>query len=249
MRQSAGRALLATLLMGAGCLAVQGARADFIGTLELLPPGCEATGECRLGQDFGFVDAAGIGWQAAKGLITDGASIPSWAKPFIGQSFEPAFIRAAVIHDHYCVRNVRPWRQTHKVFHEALLKSGVSPVQAGVMYYAVLVGGPKWAKLVKGKPCPVGAECVKRLDVTALVRGGSVNVTPESGLIIQRPAEFGSARFQKRMDDGVPQLLAAGNALNAAQVEELAKKAMAEDFYFQNGDEIGTSLSIKLEEQ
>ncbi|MGO4405245.1 hypothetical protein AB4Z10_13415 [Bosea sp. RAF48] len=71
------------------------ARADFVGNLQLVPAGCESAGECRLGADFGFVDAAGLGWQ------------------------------------------------THKVFYEALRASGVSESLAGIMYYAVIMGGPK----------------------------------------------------------------------------------------------------------
>src|SRR5690606_25020755 len=126
------------------------ASAGFEGTLTLLPSGCEASGQCTPGTDFGFVDSAGYGWQAAKGLLTDGASIPPWAQPLVGGAFDESFIKAAIIHDHYCVRHVRPWRNTHKVFHEALLASGVAPGKAGIMYFAVLVGGPKWVKLVQG---------------------------------------------------------------------------------------------------
>jgi hypothetical protein len=48
------------------------ARADFVGELVLMPMGCESTGHCELGEDFGFIDPSGVGWQAAKGLITDG---------------------------------------------------------------------------------------------------------------------------------------------------------------------------------
>ena len=238
-----------TMLAAATTIAMVSARAsraDFIGNLQLLPQGCEVTGECRLGQNFGFIDSAGIGWQATKGLATDGASIPEWAKTVIGQSFEPAFIRAAVIHDHYCVRRVRPWRQTHKVFHEALLASGVSRLQAGIMYYGVLIGGPKWAKLVKGKPCPVGMGCIQQVDVTAAVRGASIGLTSDGQAIIKRAADFGSERFRQRFQEGLPKLLAAGNDLKPEDVEALAAQEMAGDFYFRNGDEVGTSLDVTI---
>ncbi len=223
------------------------AHAGFIGQLQLLPPGCEASTECRLGQDFGFVDSAGVGWQAAKGLLTDGASIPEWAKPFIGASFEPAFIKAAVIHDHYCVRRVRPWRQTHKVFHEALLSSGVSPMHAGIMYLGVLVGGPKWVKLVPGKSCPVGMGCINQVDVSASAGGSSLGFSAASAIIMKRPADYGSSRFRQRFEQGLSELLSSSTPPDAAKIEALASGIMATDFYFRNGDEVGTTLGVTIQ--
>ena len=222
------------------------ARADFIGTLELLPPGCEQTGQCRLGQDFGYLDPSGTGWQAQKGLLTDGASIPPWAKPFIGESFDKAFIRAAVIHDHYCDRHVRPWRQTHKVFYDALIASNVPAAHAGIMYFAVMVGGPKWAKLIKGRPCPVGTGCINQVDVGTSVGGSTLALSGTSELLISRPNSYGSARFANAMAMAVPELIAKGNALTAAEVEALATKAMATDFYFKNSDEIGSGVTVTV---
>jgi hypothetical protein len=220
------------------------ARADFVGDLELLPIGCEASGSCKLGRDFGFVDAKGIGWQAAKGLITDGASIPPWAQPFIGDQFEKAFIKAAVIHDHYCDRHVRPWRQTHKVFYETLLKSGVSRGKAGIMYYAVMVGGPKWAKLIKGKPCSAGVSCINTLNLSASMPGSTIAVGEETVLFVSRPDEFGSARFANAMAAKLTELEQGGDALTSEQVEEMATEVMKNDFYFRAEDEIGTSLTL-----
>src|SRR5215470_10513499 len=207
--------------------------AGFVGTLELLPAGCEQTGHCRLGQDFGYVDPSGTGWDAQKGLLTDGASIPPWARPFIGEPFDKAFIRAAVIHDHYCVRHVRPWRQTHRMFYDALIASDVPGAQAGIMYFAVMVGGPKWAKLIKGKPCPVGMGCINQVDVAASV-GGTLALSGASELLITRPNRYGSAGFANTMAKAVPELISKGNGLTPAEVEALAAKMMDADFYFKN---------------
>jgi hypothetical protein len=89
--------------------AVPVARADFVGELVLLPAGCEITGRCELGEDLGFIDPGGAGWQASKGLITDGASIPAWARPMVGEPFDRNFINAAIIGDIVvCVPKVLP---------------------------------------------------------------------------------------------------------------------------------------------
>jgi len=228
--------------------ALSSTHAGFQGTLELLPPDCEKTAQCQLGQDFGYLDPSGVGWQARKGLLTDGASIPPWARPFIGEPFDKPFVAAAVLHDHYCKRQVRPWRQTHKVFYEALLESNVPAVQAAIMYLGVLVGGPKWAKLVKGRPCPVGTDCINRVDVGSSVSGSQISLSSTSELMVSRANRYGSATFTNAMATGVPELMAKGNSVAAKDVEALAERMMAADFYFRNGDEIGTGVSVTVSE-
>lgn len=140
------------------------ARSEFIGELAFSPKNCARNGgTCTLVHDFGFIDPNGVGWQARAGLKTDGASIPVWAQPFIGGQFDAAFIKAAVIHDHYCDRHVRTALMTHRVFFDALIASGVDAVKASTMYYAVLVGGPKWIKLITGEQCKVGQNCIRKV--------------------------------------------------------------------------------------
>ncbi|WP_333605307.1 DUF1353 domain-containing protein [Novosphingobium sp.] len=142
-------------------LLAQPAHAQFVGDLELAPTNCQNSGICTLVKDFGFIDPRGVGWQAQAGLKTDGASIPGWAQPLVGGRFDEAFIKAAVIHDHYCIRHVRSFLDTHRVFYDALIASGVDPVKANTMYYAVLVGGPKWITVISGQPCRIGSNCVQ----------------------------------------------------------------------------------------
>jgi Protein of unknown function (DUF1353) len=150
---------------------------QFIGNLELAPQGCAvAGGTCTVVKDFGFIDPSGVGWQAKAGLETDGATIPVWAQPFVGGQFDTAFIRAAVIHDHYCKRRVRGFLSTHRVFYDALIESGVDAVKANVMYYAVLVGGPKWIELIPGEQCNLGGSCIRSA-------GGILNI-PDSKVVI-----------------------------------------------------------------
>ncbi|WP_050980239.1 DUF1353 domain-containing protein [Sinorhizobium sojae] len=237
----------ATVFLATTLAFVSHSKADFVGSLELLPPGCETAGNCRLGQDFGFVDASGLGWQASKGLLTDGASIPPWARPLVGAPFEAAFIKAAVIHDHYCDRHVRPWRQTHRVFYDALIASQVSKSKAGVMYFAVMIGGPKWARLIRGRPCPVGMSCINQVNVTNSVPGSAIALGEAGELYVSRPDEYGSARFVNTLSGHLPDLEKSGEGLTAEDVERLAGKAMADDFYYRNGDEVGSGVSVTLQ--
>ena len=143
-----------------GLLPVNAARADFVGTLEFTPAGCETARQCKLAFDFGYVDPKGVGWQANAGDATDGATIPPWAQPLVGASFDKSFVKAAAIHDHYVVNHVRTWQQTHLMFYDALIDSGVPAHKAQIMYFAVLAGGPRWIELIEGIACPVGMMCI-----------------------------------------------------------------------------------------
>jgi Protein of unknown function (DUF1353) len=211
--------------------------AQFVGKLELMPINCESTGKCTLVYDFSFIDPMKVGWQANAGLVTDGASIPFWAKPIIGDSFEKDFIKAAVIHDWYCDRSVRAWTQTHRVFYDALLASGVDSVKAKIMYYAVLVGGPKWIDLITGEKCKTGENCIQNTNGVASI--------PESKIIERKPGGkyvFRKARYNEPAvisDTAAVQLIIEGNnAITPEALENLAKSRNSNDFFFKNGNSI-----------
>jgi len=97
----------------------------------------------RLVQSFAYVDSKGRAWEVPAGAETDGASIPRalWLThpPFTGK-----YRSAAVIHDYYCQKKVRPWRDTHQVFYDAMRTAGVPETSAKVMYGAVYNFGPRW---------------------------------------------------------------------------------------------------------
>jgi len=95
-------------------------------------------------ETFGFTDSNGVRWEVPPGAKTDGASIPSGLWGMIGSPFSGKYREAAVIHDYYCNNRNRPWRDTHRVFYEAMLSSGVGPFMAKLMYAAVYRFGPRW---------------------------------------------------------------------------------------------------------
>jgi hypothetical protein len=208
----------------------------FEGTLELIPPGCEKQLKCTVKNEFGFVDQNGVGWQARAGLETDGASIPGWAQPIIGGQFERDYIRAAVIHDHYCDRHVRPWRQTHRVFHEALLASGVSNGKAMLMYFAVYLGGPKWVKLIEGKACQTGEICIQQVPNQQWPRGTSRRKI-ENNDILRRPAQYDDPSFGKHLESAKELIDARGQAAKIEDLEKLAESIKVGDFFYRTTEE------------
>jgi hypothetical protein len=106
-----------------------------------------AEGEYRkmkLLESFAYVDPSGARWDAPKGSIVDGASIPRIGWTVVGGPLEGPYRDASVIHDVACDRRERPWEYVHLAFYYAMLRTGVSSVQAKVMYPAVYFFGPRW---------------------------------------------------------------------------------------------------------
>lgn len=134
--------------------------AQFTGELVLEPDNCEAERKCYTKYPLHYKDPDGYGWEAKAGLLTDGATIPFWAKPFIGGYYDKSYLKAAVIHDHYCDRHVKPWWKTHRVFYDMLLSLQVDEKKAKLMYYGVFIGGPKWLDVIAGEACELGDACI-----------------------------------------------------------------------------------------
>ncbi len=118
----------------------------------------------KLVQPFAYIDPANLRWETPKDAIVDGASIPKILWTAIGGPFEGKYRNASVIHDWYCDRRSRPWKAVHRVFYDAMVTSGVDPLQAKAMYAGVYWGGPRWSETVvhntdlEVKPKSIGFE-------------------------------------------------------------------------------------------
>ncbi len=93
---------------------------------------------------FGFRDAGQMDWPVPVGTQVDGASIPWPLWSFVGGPYEGKYRDASVVHDYYCDVRIRPWRDVHRTFHDAMIVSGTHPRQAKLMYLAVYYCGPRW---------------------------------------------------------------------------------------------------------
>ncbi len=101
---------------------------------------------------FTFTDDREVVWTVPRNAVVDGASIP---KPFwslIGGPFEGFYRDASIIHDYYCERKSRPWKQVHRVFYDGMIARGVALPQAKLMYFAVYKFGPRWEERVTRVP-------------------------------------------------------------------------------------------------
>ena len=200
------------------------ALAQFEGELELEPDGCEVDGKCFTKQALRYTDPNNLVWEAKKGLETDGASIPLWAQPFVGKPYDQSYLKAAVVHDHYCDRHVRSWRSTHRVFYHMLKDLGVPTAKAKVMYYAVFIGGPKWVEIVQPVDC--GFNCInefKKLKSTEKIR-------------IQ-PATFDSIKNLEARLDAMSKKVE-NSDLSLEEIDEFAVSENPDHLFYKFGDTI-----------
>lgn len=103
----------------------------------------------QLLQKFAYIDPSGKRWEARKGYIVDGASIPRIVWTLVGSPFTGKYRRASVVHDYYCTMKTEPWRDVHRMFYNACRAGGVSEIKAKMMFAAIMfaalyLDGPKW---------------------------------------------------------------------------------------------------------
>jgi hypothetical protein len=224
------------------------AKGEFSGKLGLHPNGCEETRKCYLDDSFHYKDSHSEDWEAQKDDETDGASIPWWAQSTVGLPFDRSFIKAAVIHDHYCNRHVRPMLKTHWVFYDALLASGVSSKKAKIMYAAILIGGPKWISLIPGKPCKKGAACVQSVSELPLPAGAARGVADDGKPIIYRDANYDNANVKAAIEDVTKMIEANPESVSEESLEKIAGSVPGNELFFNNLDGIVVAPSNGIKE-
>lgn len=169
--------------------------------------------------------------------MTDGASIPGWARLIIGGAWEKQFVRAAVIHDWYCIRTVRTRRMTHRMFYNALIEGGVTRSKALAMYYGVVVGSHMWISLIEGRPCNGLENCVQNVNGSVQIPDTVVKKNDNGDLVAYRASRFGNPDIAKDILDAST-IIESGLIDNPDDVDALALSRHPNDFFLIYGDSI-----------
>ncbi|MEQ0314415.1 DUF1353 domain-containing protein [Klebsiella sp. GB_Kp051] len=115
-----------------------------------LPPLTEWLDDGRsmqLKRPFGYISMNDREWNVPIDTIVDGASIPRVFWSLIGGPLEGPYRNASIVHDHFCDIRTQPWPDVHRMFHDAMLCSGVPYLKARIMFYAVYRFGPRWINI------------------------------------------------------------------------------------------------------
>ena len=110
-----------------------------------------------------YTDPDGKIWIAPSGSVVDGASIPRSLWTLMGGPFEGRYRNASVLHDVAYDQKNQPHEACDRMFYNAMRCSGVTAVDAGMMYYALRKFGHHW-KAPKAEPVKVGEEIVARAE-------------------------------------------------------------------------------------
>jgi len=145
----------------------------------------------RLLAPFTFIDPNGVEWQAPRGWVIDGASIPRFAWSVVGGPFDGKYRNASVIHDVACDQKKQPWESVHEAFYWAMLASDVEPWRAKVMYAAVYHFGPRWPRTVTVSGVPTDQTPDAREQALSQAEPGS-----EAAIVEVRPQPRSAAEVQ-----------------------------------------------------
>ena len=104
----------------------------------------DADRKMKLKERIFYVDDKSCKWNAHKGAIIDGASIPRFFWRFIGSPFVGDYRKASIIHDVYCQKKNKPSEKVHQAFCEMLRDSDVPSAKRKLMCFAVKRFGPRW---------------------------------------------------------------------------------------------------------
>lgn len=93
-------------------------------------------------EDFWFVDRAQARWDAPKGSVVDGATIPRPLWALVGSPYTGDYRRASVVHDIACdnAETSADRRKADRMFFEACRAGGCSLWDSIVLYVGVRVG-------------------------------------------------------------------------------------------------------------
>ncbi len=170
----------------------------------------------QLAAPFEYIDSRNKKWVVPPGETVDGASIPEALWSTIGGPFSGRYRKASVIHDFFCGYKVRPAKEVHGVFYDAMRTSGVGITKAKLMLFAVLRFGPDWrgvdrTDLCNGthRPQDLGLSETETNACAVKTRGGPTRAP-------SRTAKFSAKDFEE-----AKKAIEAGN-LSLDQIKSLA---------------------------
>ena len=94
-------------------------------------------------KDFWYLDPSGRKWDAPKGSVINGASIPRPLWSTVGSPYTDDYRRASIVHDVACDDRTVLRKDADVMFYHACLAGGCSFLQANLLYAGVRIGA--WA--------------------------------------------------------------------------------------------------------
>ena len=175
--------------------------------------------DMEIAKPFEYIDPQNVRWVVPEKTLVNGASIPKALWSTIGGPFSGRYRDASVIHDFHCEVRVRPAKQVHRAFLDAMLTSGVQKTKAKIMYYAVTRFGPSWKEVSRKQICDIPNNADK-LGLTSTERKICEFRTRSLGKDASKAV---TAKFNAQDFEAAKKLIAAGD-LSTDDIEKMALK-------------------------
>lgn len=101
--------------------------------------------DMRLLEAFWYTDPDGRRWEAPKGVVTNGATIPRTLWSSVGSPFTGRYRRAAIVHDIALRKPGMVRDEADSMFFLACKAGGCDPLECKLLYAGVRIGS--WATL------------------------------------------------------------------------------------------------------
>ena len=124
------------------------------------------------------------------------------------------------------------------MLYEGLVTGGTPSLKAKVMYYAVLIGGPKWVSLIKGEPCSLGAICVEDVLASTHIPDTKIMAGESGERFAVRAARYDRPDMFSELDAVQKFLEANGDQVTLDDLIARAKDRNPDDMFFKLGDAI-----------
>jgi hypothetical protein len=153
-----------------------------------------------LDRDFWFVDRNNKRWDASKGEIIDGASIPRALWTLVGSPYTGFYRRASIVHDVACRKagsDSKLRKEADRMFYDACREGGCTIQQATILYIGVRIGA-EWGK---------SAETTPELDIRFTANVGHRQIQQEfqaiceDVLMLERTDDIDL--IEKQVDDAI----------------------------------------------
>jgi hypothetical protein len=96
--------------------------------------------DMALTENFWYRDPSGRKWEAPKGSVISGASIPRPLWSVVGSPYTDDYRRASIVHDVACNDQTVRRKDADVMFYHACLAGGCSFLQAKLLYAGVRIG-------------------------------------------------------------------------------------------------------------
>jgi hypothetical protein len=124
-------------------IALCGTHGEFVGKDPTVKSAADAM-SAEVVDELRYADGAGRSWTIPPGTVVESKCFPAVLLDRIDRPFVGSIRNASLLYNYFCLNQTRGRSDVNRMFHEALLASGVEQREADLLYNAIERFGPGW---------------------------------------------------------------------------------------------------------